>query len=78
MDKKLNNQTLLKCIHFYLMKEADRDGIINRRKIPAVLGRGFHIPKVFHRKVLSELEDAGIIIENQKMFVKIKVIPISI
>lgn len=69
---KINRSVLLNCIHIYLLKEADEEHKILRHNLPAVLGRGFHIPREHHRKVISELESCGIIIDSQKSWVKVK------
>lgn len=74
MNGNVDRSALLYCIHVYLIKEADKEGIIERRKLPAVLGRGFHIPKQYHRRVVTELQGHGIIIDSQKNFVKVKII----
>ena len=69
---KINRSVLFNCIHLYLLKEADNEKKILRKELPSVLGRGFHIPREYHRKVVLELQDHGIIIDSQKSWVRIK------
>lgn len=70
--KRVPKLVLIDCIHVFLLKHADGDGKIERKQIPTVLGRGLHIHKENHRRILKELESFGIIINSQKNFVEIK------
>lgn len=69
--KQLNRMTLLNCIHLYLIEVADKEGKIKRKEIAAVLGRGFHIKKIYHKKILKELKGLGIISNHHKLWIQI-------
>lgn len=74
MNKKkgVPKLVLIDCVHLFLLKQADTEGKIQRKEIPIVLGRGLHIQKENHRRILRELESFGIIIDSQKNFIEIK------
>lgn len=70
----INRSVLFNCIHVYLLKEADEERKILRKNLPMVLGRGFHIPRIHHKKVILELKERGIITGEDKSCVKIKLL----
>ena len=68
---KLNRSILIYCIHYNLSKWADNEGKIQRRKIPIVLGRSFHISKIYHQKIIHELKELGVVTDIKKDWIKI-------
>jgi hypothetical protein len=65
------NSEIEQCIHQKLKQEADQENLIKRNKLFIMLGYYYHIPKESRGKVITELQDKGMIKVISKFEIKV-------